>query len=270
MLALPVSLIAQEQENDSLNYPVDTAYAPPVAADIDTIVDLATAPYLWDEAVPMDADTADTYTTSPLMIRKVPADLKKQFQDDKDLHYRIKSPKLQEYQKSNEFFEFLSLIILFIVGLIAKFWLIVVIVILGGMGIAIYLYMKRNGYMFSNKGGEVDENNLPLEDADHDVNSYEAQIQHAIAEGRFRLAVRLMYLQTIRVLADKGIISYSKEKTNAAYLRSMYQTPWHKAFATLTVDYEYIWYGEVPVNNDQFRVIQGQFNQFLNELGYTR
>lgn len=249
----------------------DTAYAdeviPSVSADIDTVVPLNDVAYLWDQAVPMDADTVEDYDeASALLIRKVPADVRDKFAKDKDLQYRQLPPK-----KERKFdLGWTSYLFNAIGWFISTFWIVIVIIVLATMGVAVFMYLRKNGYVFKRSKEVFDEEQLHEDDTDYDFNGYEKQIQQAVAEGKLRLAVRLMYLQTLWLLADKGIIAYSKEKTNAAYLRSMSQTQWHKPFARLTVDYEYIWYGEVPVNNEQFRVIQGQFSQFMNDLGYTR
>lgn len=240
---------------------------PDVTADIDTVVSLNNAPYLWDQAVPMDADTVEDYDeASSLLIRKVPADVRDKFAKDKSLQYRQLPPKKEtSFNWGWTYYLFRA-----IAWFVTTFWVVIVIVVLAAMGIALFMYLRKNGYVFKRSKVQFDEQLLPQDDTDYDFNGYEKQIQQAVAEGKLRLAVRLMYLQTLWLLADKGIIAYSKEKTNAAYLRSMSQTQWHKPFARLTVDYEYIWYGEVPVNNEQFRVIQGQFSQFMNDLGYTR
>lgn len=249
----------------------DTIYAasllPNVSADIDTVVPLNDVAYLWDQAVPMDADTVEDYDeASSLLIRKVPADVRDKFAKDKSLRYQQVPPKKET--KLN--WRWLSYVFGAIGWFITTFWMVIVIVVLATMIIAIVLYLRKNGYVFKRNKMVFDEQVLPADDTEYDFNGYEQQIQQAMAEGKLRLAVRLMYLQTLWLLADKGIIAYSKEKTNAAYLRSMSQTKWHQPFARLTVDYEYIWYGEVPVNSEQFRVIQGQFSQFMNDLGYTR
>ncbi|SFW57218.1 DUF4129 domain-containing protein [Chitinophaga sancti] len=262
-LLWPGGLFAQEIELDSTQ--LRDVLIPPVTADIDTAEAPATATYLYDRTVPMDADTIDDYDdASALLLRKVPAEVKDKFRKDKDLVYHQRPPK-----KPSDF-RWLNAIVMGLMYFFKYSWWLIVLIILVAMGAAIFVYLRRNGYEFKRgKSAKVQEEVL-LTEVEHDAGAYETQIQQAIAEGKLRLAVRLMYLQTIRILADKQIIEYSKEKTNAAYLRSLSQTPWHKLFARLTVDYEYIWYGEVPVSGDQFSTIQGQFKQFLNELGYIR
>ncbi|WP_343693443.1 DUF4129 domain-containing protein [Chitinophaga sp.] len=266
LLLLPAGLYAQDVAVDSAG--PGAALIPKVSADIDTAEAIAPATPLYDEAVPMDADTVDDYDqASSLLIRKVPADVREKFSKDKELVYHQRSRKAAP-SKMN--LEWLNVIFLGIFYFFRVFWWLIVILVLAAMAGAGFVYLRRNGYVFKWDKKEAVKEDVQLEEIDHEAIAYESHIQQAIAEGKLRLAVRLMYLQTIRVLADKDIIVYSKDKTNAAYLRSLSQTQWHKPFARLTVDYEYIWYGEVPLNGEQFSTIQGQFKQFLNELGYIR
>ncbi|SDG74546.1 DUF4129 domain-containing protein [Chitinophaga filiformis] len=219
--------------------------------------------HLWDEAMPAMADTMESYADYPLVIRAVPDTIMKALLADKELQYQKKEPKPQKDMSwLNEIFA----AILRLVGL-SPFT--IICFILGGVGVLLYLYLKQNGYLFKRTKPDADKT-VKLTEEELDTETYHQQIEQAISSGRFRVAVRLLYLQTLRVLMDKGIVTYSREKTNAAYLRSLVSTPWYKTFATLTLDYEYIWYGEMPVNDEQFNVIHRQFRQFMNELGYTR
>ncbi|PSL29685.1 DUF4129 domain-containing protein [Chitinophaga ginsengisoli] len=219
--------------------------------------------HLWDEAVPAMADTMESYADYPLVIRAVPDTIMKALLADNDLQYQKKEPARQKDMSwMNDIFS----AILRLVGL-SPFA--IICFILSGVGLLLYLYLKQNGYLFKRTKRDADKT-VKLTEEELDVATYHQQIEQAISSGKFRVAVRLLYLQTLRVLVDKGIVTYSREKTNAAYLHSLVSTPWYKAFATLTLDYEYIWYGEMPVNNEQFNVIHRQFRQFMNELGYTR
>ena len=219
--------------------------------------------HLWDEAMPAMADTMESYADYPLVIRAVPDTIMKALLADKELQYQKKEPKPR---KDMSWLNGLFAAILRLVGL-SPFT--IICFILGGVGLLLYLYLKQNGYLIKRTKPDADKT-VKLTEEELDTATYHQQIEQAISSGRFRVAVRLLYLQTLRVLMDKGILTYSREKTNAAYLRSLVSTPWYKTFATLTLDYEYIWYGEMPVSDEQFNVIHRQFRQFMNELGYTR
>jgi hypothetical protein len=221
------------------------------------------AHHLWDEALPAMADTMESYADYPLVIRAVPDTIMQALLADRDLQYKKKEP---EQRKDMSWLDGIFSVILRLVGL---FPFTIICLILGGVGTLLYLYLKQNGYLFKRTKPDVNKT-VKLTDEELDVATYHQQVEQAISSGRFRVAVRLLYLQTLRILVDKGVVTYSREKTNAAYLHSLVSTPWYKTFATLTLDYEYIWYGEMPVNDEQFNVIHRQFRQFMNELGYTR
>ncbi|MCF6405726.1 DUF4129 domain-containing protein [Chitinophaga filiformis] len=219
--------------------------------------------HLWDEAMPAMADTMSSYADYPLVIRAVPDTIMKVLLADEDLQYKKKEP---EQRKKVSWIDNSFSALLRLVGL---FPITIVCFIISCVGLLLYLYLRQNGYLFKRTKPDTDKT-VKLTEEELDTETYHQQIEQAIASGKLRVAVRLLYLQTLRVLVDKGIVTYSREKTNAAYLRSLVSTPWYKTFATLTLDYEYIWYGEMPVNNEQFNVIHRQFRQFMNELGYTR
>lgn len=229
-----------------------------------TVIDRPVAEhYLWDQATPAMADTMESYADYPLVIRSVPDTIMNILLADKELQYEKKKP--QARQNSS----WLTQLFSGLVALVGLFPVAIVCIVVGCVGLLLYIYLKQNGYLLK-KTKEDNDKSIILTDEALEADTYHQLIEQAISSGGFRAAVRLLYLQTLRVLVDKGIVTYSREKTNAAYLRSLVSTPWYKTFATLTLDYEYIWYGELPVNNEQFNVIHRQFRQFMNELGYIR
>jgi hypothetical protein len=88
---------------------------------------------------------------------------------------------------------------------------------------------------------------------------YESELQTAVAQKNFRLAVRLQYLQTLVLLASKGLLQYKEESTNSDYLLQVYNTPHYALFKKLTLHFEYAWYG-------QFEVGPGGLPQYRNRL----
>jgi len=102
----------------------------------------------------------------------------------------------------------------------------------------------------------------------HELNFAEALAQ-AEAAGNLRLAVRLGYLQLLKQLTDRALIDWQPDKTNQAYLRELEASrpPARPAFAELTRQFEYAWYGELPmplVLYRQVREAQQQFGQQLS------
>lgn len=111
------------------------------------------------------------------------------------------------------------------------------------------------------------------EDADPDIISedifqinYDRDIQHAINNQLYRPAVRLMYLRLLKQLADRGLISYHKDQTNADYLQQLSRGPYYKDFFRLTREYEYSWYGLFQIDRPTFDVIQRDFDSFTSSI----
>ena len=96
---------------------------------------------------------------------------------------------------------------------------------------------------------------------------YGKDIQAAIQQGNYRKAVRLYYLKTLKVLADKEIIQWKKDKTNGDYRREVSQSNHALSFGEVTRLFDYIWYGEFPVDKPLFEQTEQKFQQFIKTIG---
>ena len=90
----------------------------------------------------------------------------------------------------------------------------------------------------------------------------EEKIDEAVSKGEFRLGIRYMYLRTLKLLSDRGIIALHAKSTNQEYIRQLSRHHHPGKFRTLTHIYEYVWYGEFEPTASQFAIIQDNFNQF--------
>lgn len=109
---------------------------------------------------------------------------------------------------------------------------------------------------------------LPYDTALEDIHAVDfgAALAEAEASGNFRLAVRLGYLQILRHLAEQQLIAWQPEKTNHDYLRELGGTRWAPDFATLTRQFEYVWYGELPLASEAYPALRENRQQFLQQL----
>jgi hypothetical protein len=105
----------------------------------------------------------------------------------------------------------------------------------------------------------------------HELNFEEALTQ-AEAAGNLRLAVRLGYLQLLKQLTDRDLIDWQPDKTNQAYLRELAaaQPAARPAFAELTRQFEYAWYGELPLGPALYRQVREAQQQFGQQLRGAR
>jgi hypothetical protein len=97
---------------------------------------------------------------------------------------------------------------------------------------------------------------------DESTNDPDALLKNAIRNGNYRLAIRYLYLQTLVRLAERKYIEINTNKTNYEYVNEVRRHGFGNEFASLTLKYEYVWYGEYPVDEKLFEQIQGGFIQF--------
>lgn len=96
--------------------------------------------------------------------------------------------------------------------------------------------------------------------------NYEKELEKAIADENFRLGVRLMYLQILRLFSDKDIIQYKIERTNSDYLSQVYNTSYYKDFFYLTRNFEYVWYGKFDISSAAFEMIRKNHSHLKSML----
>ena len=125
--------------------------------------------------------------------------------------------------------------------------------------------MNKAGLFARNGDGKL--NFILGEDDIHNID-FNKEIEEAIAQGNYRLAVRLLYLQTLKLLSDKSIIHWQMDKTNTVYVTEMKGHPQQQPFAMLTNTFDYAWYGNTHIDQDTFNQANNSFKQFHQQLHY--
>jgi hypothetical protein len=90
----------------------------------------------------------------------------------------------------------------------------------------------------------------------------DAEIEKAVGQQNYRFAVRLLYLKSLRQLADAGLIHWEINKTNAIYIDELANAEQRIAFKMLTRQFEYVWYGEFIIDAHIFKKINTLFSNF--------
>jgi hypothetical protein len=96
--------------------------------------------------------------------------------------------------------------------------------------------------------------------------SFDEAIEDALAIKNYRLAVRLLYLRCLKQLSDKNLINWRIEKTNTAYLNELTDAEQRKQFKLVTRQFEYVWYGNFPIDGKSFQNINEIFQEFKRRL----
>jgi len=91
-------------------------------------------------------------------------------------------------------------------------------------------------------------------------------IQKAITNQNYTLAVRYLYIKTLKVLDKKGVISWEQQKTNEDYIAEISSTNLKHKFTELTYLYDFVWYGNFAINAQKFQQINTSFTQLNQQI----
>lgn len=144
------------------------------------------------------------------------------------------------------------------------FWFVKYIVMAVLAGLVVFILVKVMGLdlkIFARKSKAIEVPYVESMDNIHEIN-FEEEIEKAIAAGNYRLAVRLFYLHTLKKLNDQQLIDWQPEKTNQDYVTELAASEKQEPFKQLTLQFEYVWYGEFFIDKQNFTAIRGLFDQF--------
>ncbi len=94
-------------------------------------------------------------------------------------------------------------------------------------------------------------------------------IDDAIARKQYRLAVRFFYLKMLRQLSENQLIVFQTDKTNRDYLNEIESPELRDEFRDITRLFEYIWYGEFPIDEPLFHLASEKIQRFQNQIEPT-
>lgn len=103
----------------------------------------------------------------------------------------------------------------------------------------------------------------------HDMN-FDTLIANALKNKDYRLVVRFLYLKNLKLLSDKDFIDWKANKTNYSYQYEISDFSLRKKFLEVTLIFDYIWYGEFPLDEDKYQDINTRMNDFNKMIGNER
>jgi hypothetical protein len=115
---------------------------------------------------------------------------------------------------------------------------------------------RRNASKSDSINAVVEEEKITAE------SDFDALIQNAEQVQNYRLAVRYHYLKSLYLLAQKNIVQLAVDKTNFNYVQEIRDEQKRNTFSSLTLNYEYVWYGEFDVDNVIYYKINSAFKNF--------
>src|SRR5690606_27610067 len=82
---------------------------------------------------------------------------------------------------------------------------------------------------------------------------FEKLIIKALKEDNYRLAIRYLYLMSLKNLTLKKIIDWHYDKTNSEYINEIKDDTTKQLFKRISYIYEYVWYGEFTIDNEAYQ-----------------
>lgn len=128
---------------------------------------------------------------------------------------------------------------------------------------AIYRLARENSFTWFNRNIKRNKRGLNAqEQVGPDPPDLDEAIRRCKEEGNFSLAVRYMYLKTIRMIFEKKDILVRTTSTNSEIAAAFQNSQQANDFRFLATAYEYIFYGGFVPGAEQFSHLQEKFDDF--------
>lgn len=141
-----------------------------------------------------------------------------------------------------------------------------IFIIAGFIAFLVYYLANSNAGIFRrNVKIKPDEDSDELPEDIFAIN-YNKEIDKAVNNDNYRLAVRLQFLKLLRNLADRQMIQYTQDRTNFDYLLQLNKSYIYNDFFRLTRHYEYSWYGLFGVDKQTYEKVKIDFEKIYTKL----
>jgi len=143
------------------------------------------------------------------------------------------------------------------------------VLIAAAVGLLIYVISKSLGIdpvkLWRGEARKVDVPYSESLENIHEIN-FDDEIEKAITQNNYRLAVRLLYLKCLKQLSDMQLIQWQIDKTNTAYIHELTDPGQQQTFKLITRQFEYVWYGNFGIDKQAFSNIDALFQDFKKQL----
>ncbi|MFT3702330.1 MAG: hypothetical protein QM802_08175 [Agriterribacter sp.] len=217
-------------------------------------------------------DTTALYDASAIIVRKVPDSIVNALKNDDAFWYaNLELKKKKEEQPESDSWIDRFLFALFRLFSNPAFIQIAWMVIIGLFVGAIVWFLIQNKMNIFGSSAPAAINRTVVEGEIDNIftTDIKAEIEKAVKNEHYRLAIRLHYLQLLKVFSQNNVLTYRNDATNLEYLTQLYSTTYYKDFFKVTRDYEYAWYGETNVSKQQYESVQNNFFELYNKTSLT-
>lgn len=133
--------------------------------------------------------------------------------------------------------------------------------------LVVVIIMRLQGVTLKSLLGKQKMENDQTQFIAEDVNAmnFDELINQSLDDKNYRLVVRFLYLKNLKLLSDKAIIEWNPNKTNYSYESEIRSEQIRSGFRNTTRIFDFVWYGEFILNEDNFGDAYNYFKEF-NQL----
>ncbi len=229
--------------------------------------------YLWPSFAQKDS-TAITLDTQELTLVEISEDHLTEYRNNSDYDYELEKVdnswweaiKNWGYNLLRSFFEWLFGVDA-APNYIASFLKYVPYLLLGlllFLLIRFLIKVNSKNIIFS-KGNE---NLVVLSEEERIIKTEDIQmlIKKALDGKEYRLAIRYYYLFLLKLLTERELIDWQLQKTNDDYLAELSNPKLKPLFKKATLLYDYIWYGEFPIDAKGYEKAKTSFDNLKKQM----
>lgn len=130
--------------------------------------------------------------------------------------------------------------------------------------IKFFLNVNSRGLLYSKSNEAV----VSLSEEEHIIKHEDIDqlIRDALNEKNYRLAIRYYYLLILRQMSEKELIKWEMQKTNDDYINELKKEELKRRFSHITWLYDYIWYGDFPIDEVKYLKAENKFTSLRKIL----
>ena len=140
------------------------------------------------------------------------------------------------------------------------FWIILGVILLF---IAWVIYRYKPGFFYINTKNKV---GFQVEDEDIHALDFQTLIKEALNSGNYSEAIRLNYLQTLKALHEKELLSWDANKTVNEYVHELIRPDLKADFKVLSLQFAYYRYGNGDASEEIFSLLSDLSRKITNRL----
>lgn len=139
--------------------------------------------------------------------------------------------------------------------------------VFGAVALAFVIYYALRGLIADfSASSQLDEDGLHGELLTADLALKRAE--ELSTGGDYRTAVRYLYLSSLLLLEERGLLRYDRSLTNREYLRTLAHQPRLAAVLRQVIDvFDRVWYGFQPISKESYEVYARQVDSLKQQKG---